>query len=364
MRTFGSLFAGIGGIDLGLERAGWKARWQVEIDEFGRRVLEKHWPDVARFRDVRAVGRCPAMGADALADAASERDRGDPEPVGCEVAADGSKRARFATVAGGGGCAACGRFHLEPVDLIAGGFPCQDISVAGTGAGLSGARSSLWFEYLRILQELRPRWVLVENVPALRTRGIDTVIDGLEAAGYSCWPLVVGARHVGAPHRRDRVWIVARLDDSASAGREAERQPGEHRPRPAVERGRALADAGLAGLAGRRGLPFGAGEEEPVLAGSGDHRWPSRPGEQQHGWEEPRVVHAASREVGATRLAREEASRIEGSPEPSLGSAVDGLSERLSGRHRRAALKALGNSVVPQVVEAIGRMIMEQEVNS
>lgn len=313
MPTFGSLFAGIGGIDLGLERAGWEARWQVEIDDFAASVLARHWPDVPRYRDVREVGA----------------------------------------------------HNLEPVDLIAGGFPCQDISVAGKGAGLDGERSGLWFEHLRIVQELRPTWVLAENVPALRTRGADLVLDGLAAAGYAAWPLVVGARHVGAPHRRDRVWIVAH--------REGERRQDEGDGRVGGSRlgcdgeggdafsqlGHAagVADTGFAGLAGRRGLPVGAGEEEPVLAGGGDHRWPSRPGEQQHGWEEPRVVHAASREVGATRLAREEASRIEGSPEPSLGSAVDGLSERLAGRHRRASLKALGNSVVPQVVEAIGRAI-------
>ena len=165
---FGSLFSGIGGIDLGLEWAGFeRSRWQVETDTFCQRRLARHWPDTPRFGDVRD----------------------------------------------------CGASNLAPVDLIAGGFPCQDISVAGSGAGLHGARSSLWFEFLRVVYELRPRWVLIENVPGLRTRGGDTVLDGLGTAGYAAWPLVVGARHVGANHRRDRVWIVANAKRDGLEGR-------------------------------------------------------------------------------------------------------------------------------------------------
>ena len=223
-------------------------------------------------------------------------------------------------------CGGCSRYHLQRVDLIAGGFPCQDISVAGKGVGLDGERSGLWFEYLRIVQELRPTWVLAENVPALRTRGADTVLDGLAAAGYSCWPLVVGARHVGAPHRRDRVWIVA------------------HASRDESERRRGSEDVADCDGIGRDGQWGGWLREGQRIDGQeavggrdvdGCHRWPSRPGTAQYDWEEPRTV------------------------ESPLGGAAYGLSERLAGRHRRNALKALGNSVVPQVVEAIGRAILE-----
>src|SRR5688572_14262480 len=129
---FGSLFAGIGGIDLGLERAGMKCAWQVELDPFCRRVLAKHWPDVARYEDVREVGA----------------------------------------------------HNLEPVDLIAGGFPCQDISNAGKRAGIDGERSGLWSEYARIVRELRPRYVLVENVTALLGRGIGRVLGDLAALDF------------------------------------------------------------------------------------------------------------------------------------------------------------------------------------
>lgn len=318
--TFGSLFAGIGGMDLGLERAGMTVRWQVEIDPFCNRVLAKHWPNVVRHRDVREVGA----------------------------------------------------HNLEPVDLICGGFPCQDISVAGGGAGLHGARSALWFEYLRILQELRPAWVLIENVPALRTRGIDTVLDGLGEAAYTTWPLVVGARHVGAPHRRDRVWIVAhrsgeglegrgtrasgagaKLSQPSGSSRDGGLDDADARRRgrqdDAVRAGRhesvgvdaAVADANSDGFYRQRVGRLREDQRidgQKAVRGRDAHRrydWPSRPGAAQHEWEEPRTT------------------------EPSLGGATDGLSQRLAGRHRRAALKALGNSVVPQVVERIGRAILE-----
>jgi site-specific DNA-cytosine methylase len=99
--------------------------------------------------------------------------------------------------------------RLGRIDLIAGGFPCQDISLAGNGAGLDGDRSGLWHEMRRVVGIVRPDWVLVENVPALRTRGADVVLDGLATEGYAAWPFVVGALHAGAEHRRLRVWIIA-----------------------------------------------------------------------------------------------------------------------------------------------------------
>ena len=103
---FGSLFAGIGGFDLGFERAGMECAWQVEIDEFCNKVLAKHWPNVRRYKDVREVGK----------------------------------------------------HNLEPVDLICGGFPCQDVSLAGQRAGLEGKRSTLWSEFYRIICEIRPKF--------------------------------------------------------------------------------------------------------------------------------------------------------------------------------------------------------------
>ena len=157
MLTVGSLFAGIGGFDLGLERAGMRVRWQVEIDPYCQRVLAKHWPDVTRYGDIRAVD--------------------------------------WSTV--------------EPVDLLCGGFPCQDISLAGKGAGLSGDRSGLWFEYAKAIAALRPRYVLIENVAALRARGLDQVLGGLAALGYDAEWSVLSACAFGASHTRERLFIVA-----------------------------------------------------------------------------------------------------------------------------------------------------------
>ncbi len=155
--TVGSLFSGIGGIDLGLERAGMQVVFQVEVDPYARSVLNKHWPSVPRFRDVRSVSA----------------------------------------------------WNLPPCDVLAGGFPCQDLSYAGKGAGITGARSGLWREFARLIRELRPRYVLVENVPALLGRGIDVVLGDLAACGYDAEWQCISAASVGAPHIRDRVWIVA-----------------------------------------------------------------------------------------------------------------------------------------------------------
>ena len=353
--TCGDLFAGIGGMSLGLERAGFTVRWQVEREPYCENVLARHWPDVARRRDVRFVGAAT----------------------------------------------------LERVDLIAGGFPCQDISAAGKGVGLGGHRSGLWREFARIVRELRPRWVVVENVPALRTRGADTVLGDLEAAGYACWPCLVGARHVGAPHRRDRIWIVARMAHTASirggtADLSADAQPERAGPRglslrasaeladddrascAVVGRGRLLngewaacghdvdrcdgaevADADGRHLGNARQPRGGGGQggpdtapasrgRAPVAVGLADgnatrlegrrvlgceraEQWPAGPGSPPHEWEQPRTV------------------------ESSLGGPTHGISARLASARWRAELKALGNAVVPQVVEVIGRAIMAVE---
>ena len=155
------LFSGIGGFSLGLERAGFQTVAFCEIDPFCRQVLAKHWPGVPCYEDVRAVS------AECLA-------------------ADG--------------------IH---VDAICGGFPCQDVSLAGGGAGLDGERSGLWREIARLVGELRPRVLIVENVAALLGRGLDRVLGDLAALGYDAEWHCIPASYAGARHLRDRVWIVA-----------------------------------------------------------------------------------------------------------------------------------------------------------
>ena len=156
--TFGSLFAGIGGFDLGFERAGMTCKWQVEIDDHANRVLEKHWPDVRRHGDIKTFPP------------------GDPDDW--------------------------------RVDCICGGFPCQDISYAGAGAGLAGERSGLFFDAMRVVRELEPRVVVLENVAALLTRGLDDVLGSLASLGFDAEWHCVPAAAFGAPHIRDRVFII------------------------------------------------------------------------------------------------------------------------------------------------------------
>ena len=95
------------------------------------------------------------------------------------------------------------------VDVLCGGFPCQDISAAGKGAGITGERSGLWKEYARLIGEMRPRFVFAENSPLLRTRGLGAVLEDLAAMGYDARWGIMGAWHVGAPHKRDRLWVFA-----------------------------------------------------------------------------------------------------------------------------------------------------------
>ena len=173
MLTVGSLFAGIGGIEHGLEQTGgFETRWQVETDEYCRTVLARHWPHVARYEDVRE----------------------------------------------------CGAHNLEPVDLICGGFPCTDISCAGKQMGIRAERSGLWWEMLRIIGELRPRYVLAENVAALlaRPEWIGAVVGSLSELGYRVEWSVLSALECGAPHLRRRVFIVAHTDGARLAIRQEE----------------------------------------------------------------------------------------------------------------------------------------------
>lgn len=154
----GSLFSGIGGLELGLEAAlGAETVWQVENNPYARAVLERHWPNARRYEDVGAVGR----------------------------------------------------HTLEPVELICGGFPCQGASAAGRRKGLEDERSGLWFEYARIIRELEPRWVVIENVPGLSNRGLDQVLGSLATLRYDAVWECLSAAAIGAPHIRDRLFIIA-----------------------------------------------------------------------------------------------------------------------------------------------------------
>lgn len=162
--THGSLFAGLGMIDYGLQAVGFGTLWQVERDRYCLDVLRLRWPGVRKLTEIKD----------------------------------------------------CGRHNLEPATIISGGFPCAQISVAGNMEGIGTPdeptdRSGLWFEMFRVVRELRPRWALIENVSSLvREDAGPTVLGNMEEEGYACWPHVLGAGDYGAPHARKRTWVLCR----------------------------------------------------------------------------------------------------------------------------------------------------------
>jgi DNA (cytosine-5)-methyltransferase 1 len=336
----GSLFSGIGGIDLGLERAGMRVVWQVECDPYARAVLRKHWPTTALYDDVRSVGAA----------------------------------------------------NLAPVDLVCGGFPCQDISNAGKRVGINGERSGLWSEYARIIRELRPRYVLVENVAALLARGLERVVGDLAACGYDaewdCFP----AAAFGAPHQRDRLFVVAHAHGDRHAGRDrtegnegaALGQPRALRERDAVadaardgrQQGRKTARAG-SGLAGNGSDPLAhadlarlevsgsasepgradRGGQDAAALGNGDDVADTalvfRDGCDDHGRSRKhsrRAIQDVSEPRNRTRFVRSGCDWWD--VEPDVGRVAHGVPSRVD------RLRCLGNAVVPQVAEWIGRQIL------
>jgi DNA (cytosine-5)-methyltransferase 1 len=180
MPTFLSLFSGIGGLDLGLERAGWRCVGQVEIDPYRRGILERWWPNMPRIADIKSC-----------------RDGHRADPTGA------AERGTWGSI-----------IAARP-DLICGGFPCQDLSVAGKRAGLKGSRSSLFFEFARIADAVRPTWLLVENVPGLLSshggRDFAVVLATLADLGYGVAWRVLDSRYFGVPQRRRRVFVVGHL---------------------------------------------------------------------------------------------------------------------------------------------------------
>jgi len=364
--TFGSLFSGIGGLDLGLERAGMRCAWQVEIDDYATKVLAKHWPDVTRFRDVRSVGRH------------------------------------------NGSISTC-YYPLAPVDCLIGGFPCQPHSQAGERKASSDERD-LWPEFARIIREIKPTWVVAENVLGLLSSENGAFFGGvlrdLATLGYDVRWQVLSATQFGAPHLRERVIIVAHTsgaewwqsteewgdvaDWSDTGWKEAASRSElcceelaysnrnsrgwTQRANPGSmagtcgedpeRKGRSQWDAAQRGGANELANPYSQGLPEcrvsccipqetdngtsasaergssawtnwaewatqPGMGGAVNglscwldrYRWPSRPGQNQEAWEAPRVV--TEKKI-----------------------------------NRTARLKGLGNAVVPALAEFVGRCIM------
>ena len=308
--TFGSLFSGIGGIDLGLERAGMTCKWQIEIDPFCRKVLAKDWPDVRRYENVKSV--------------AGET--------------------------------------LEPVDLIAGGFPCQDVSVAGKKAGIKeGTRSGLWFEFHRIICELRPRYVFVENVPGLLIDGMGRVLADLAEIGYDAEWEVLSAADVGAPHLRKRVFITAydRVPDARGGEiREfGERGGREHAiSSPAIVGNDGIEEpmAHTDEAPGQHVCGQQPQQRQKTLQGVGKRGGASMAHPNDTGLQGSRAKREVEGRETATGHSGQGSSEYgrHWAVEPDVGRVAYGVSARVD------RLKGLGNAVVPQCAEYIGRKIL------
>ena len=274
------LFSGIGGFSLGLERAGFETVAFCEIDKYCRLVLQKHWKDIKIYSDVREIKK--------------ER-----------LEADG----------------------IPSPDVITGGFPCQPFSVAGRQKGSRDNRY-LWPEMFRIIKEFKPRWIIAENV-----RGIINIQDGvvfegvhadLESQNYETQTFIIPAAGVGAPHRRDRVWVVAN-------SRRTIRGEQSSRNKESIGSGTSQKTERTFD----RDSITGSSEREKIMANSkrvyvqGQHDGSGKEQSRRGGWWEV---------------------------EPDVGRVADGLPGRV---HR---LKGLGNSIVPQIAEEIGKAILKVDL--
>jgi DNA (cytosine-5)-methyltransferase 1 len=270
--TVGSLFSGIGGIDLGLERVGFRPAWFCERDEWCQKILHKHWPGVHCYGDIHDIDE-----------------------------------------------------HAPSVDVLAGGFPCQPVSVAGKRLAQDDPRW-LWPEFWRLIRILRPRAALLENVPGLFSAGFGNILSDLAAGGYDAEWDCIPAAAVGAPHRRDRVFIIA-----------------TYRPKQRSH----MADGNDRGS--RDEIRAG---RDAVRNGGAVVADPMRVGRQGSG----ELVHASG---SAKEKDRQAVGLVNGGignqwePEPAVGRVAHGIPRRVD------RLRGLGNAVVPQVAEVVGRRVME-----
>ena len=279
------LFSGIGGFALAARWAGIETIGFCEIDKYAQKVLEKNFPGVPIYEDVTKL--------------------------------DGSE--------------------FKDIFLITGGFPCQDISIAGKGAGIEGERSGLWSELFRIIGEVGPKYALIENVPALTFRGGTRVIGDLAEIGYDTEWQIVGADDVGAPHRRKRIWIVAYPQSKGS------RRAGKSR----------ISESEQSGVDNHK-------------EGNRSEIWGNSTGCGEQDAED--VAYSQSKRVEGCRTGGEQESHTHGQaglplcegersraanwlPEPSVGRVVNGLPNRVD------RLKGLGNAIVPQVAYEIMRCL-------
>jgi len=219
-------------------------------------------------------------------------------------------------------CTLDGKPWRGTVDVLAGGFPCQDISAAGKGAGISGERSGLWKEYARLIEEMRPKFVFAENSPLLRTRGLGVVLEDLASLGYNARWGIIGAGAVGAPHKRDRMWVLA---DAATKRLETQRPKQQT---TGTTRESKVADLAYAASEGLEGLDGNDSTESHQESWTGNARAEDRNG----------FWHT---------------DPAEGATEPIVGRVAHGVANRVD------RLKAIGNGQVPQCAAVAFNILSE-----
>lgn len=330
----GSLFSGIGGLDLGFEWEGFEVAWFCESNEFCQKILKKHWPGVPIYDDITTLEgkKCPK------------------------------------------------------VEVLTGGFPCQDVSHAGRRAGIKeGTRSGLWFHYARLIDEIRPRYVVIENVPGLIGNGLDIVLDDLERIGYkTLQPILLEAATVGAPHKRERIFIVAYSDSTRQAPGWKDRRMGgkrkstkkdlansesvnvergkqeRHQRRKSKEEARGgssdVADTRRDGRHEKRqgGRPPRLGRAKRTESKRGDKPSPAAECRGEDATDAERGLPQARSLAGC-----EEGADIGSEPgrggwwqtEPDVGRVAARIPDRVD------RLKGLGNAVVPQCAQVIAKAI-------
>lgn len=330
----GSLFSGIGGLDLGLERAGMQVVWNSEIEPFPCEVLKAHWPDVPNLGDITQI--------------------------------DWN--------------------IVPPVDVICGGFPCQDISLAGKGAGIEGKRSGLWSYFHEAIRILRPKFAVIENVSAITIRGLDRVLCDLAEIGYDAEWRDIRASDMGAPHRRERIFIVAYPQGNGMLG-----EPRDVREAHGGQDGQVCGEPGGASVEPQDvacdvayPVSVRAGDNKPETCGQGRQSAESgasvlRQGHRQAGTNRtdpagedvPNPGHhdapttADGRSIGEGETAGRQyiyprtndfaRSCTAWATEPNVGRVANGVPDWV------AKLKALGNAVVPQCAEYVGNHIVRKE---
>lgn len=326
------LFSGIGGFSLGLEAAGMTTTTFCEIDPYCRAVLKKHWPDVPCHDDIRKF-----------------------EPA------------------------------ANSADLVCGGYPCQGESTAGKRLGEEDERW-LWPEMLRIIRCIGTRWVVAENVAGHISLNLDQVISSLEVEGFTVWPFVIPACAVDAPHRRDRVWIIAhnprngcrqggaRRSDT-SGTRQSEQplqdladaswfQQGREKQRPQRERTwpggefESFTDSIVAGLEGYARDGAQPAERSAAQRPIGEARLFGAMADTEGFGRRPGLCENEPRRVWGRRFGNGGGENGGWIPESGICRVANGIPNRVD------RLKSLGNTVVPYIPRAIGKAIMQYEAEN